>query len=45
MTGHRITAARWNISLPGLEAAKGAARPIGWPELAGDAVWLSAEQA
>src|SRR5262249_10237112 len=45
MTGQRITAARWNVSLPSFEAAKGAARPIGWPELAADAVWLSAKQA
>jgi NAD(P)-dependent dehydrogenase (short-subunit alcohol dehydrogenase family) len=45
MTGQRIIAARWDVSLPGLEAAKRAARPIGWPELAADAVWLSAKQA
>lgn len=38
--GQRITAARWDTSLPGAEAAKRAARPIGWPDLAADAVWL-----
>jgi NAD(P)-dependent dehydrogenase (short-subunit alcohol dehydrogenase family) len=45
MTGQRIIAAQWDVSLPGLEAAKRAARPIGWPELAADAVWLSAKPA
>jgi NAD(P)-dependent dehydrogenase (short-subunit alcohol dehydrogenase family) len=45
MTGQRIIAARWDVSLPGLEAAKRAARPIGWHELAADAVWLSAKPA
>jgi NAD(P)-dependent dehydrogenase (short-subunit alcohol dehydrogenase family) len=39
-TGQRITAARWETSLPGDEAARRASRPIGWPELAADAVWL-----
>jgi NAD(P)-dependent dehydrogenase (short-subunit alcohol dehydrogenase family) len=42
MTGQRITAARWDAALPGGEAARNASRPIGWPELAGDAVWLQA---
>jgi NAD(P)-dependent dehydrogenase (short-subunit alcohol dehydrogenase family) len=42
-TGQRITAARWNTAVPGIEAARGASRPIGWPELAGDAVWLEAK--
>jgi NAD(P)-dependent dehydrogenase (short-subunit alcohol dehydrogenase family) len=41
-TGQRITAARWDASLPSQEAAKRASRAIGWPELAGDAVWLTA---
>jgi NAD(P)-dependent dehydrogenase (short-subunit alcohol dehydrogenase family) len=39
-TGQRITAARWDAALPGPEAARRASRPIGWPELAADAVWL-----
>jgi NAD(P)-dependent dehydrogenase (short-subunit alcohol dehydrogenase family) len=43
MTGQRITAARWDVSLPALEAARRASRPIGWPELAADAVWLQGE--
>jgi NAD(P)-dependent dehydrogenase (short-subunit alcohol dehydrogenase family) len=45
MTGQRIIAAQWDVSLPNLEAAKRAARPIGWPELGADAVWLSAKPA
>jgi NAD(P)-dependent dehydrogenase (short-subunit alcohol dehydrogenase family) len=40
MTGRRITAARWDAGLPAAEAAARASRPIGWPELAADAVWL-----
>ncbi len=40
-TGMRITAARWDANLPGLEAAQRASRAIGWPELAADAVWLA----
>ena len=39
--GQHITAARWDISLPPAEAARRASRPIGWPELAADAVWLT----
>ncbi|MFL6935103.1 MAG: SDR family NAD(P)-dependent oxidoreductase [Xanthobacteraceae bacterium] len=38
--GQRITAARWDVTLPAEEAARRASRPIGWPELAVDAVWL-----
>jgi NAD(P)-dependent dehydrogenase (short-subunit alcohol dehydrogenase family) len=38
--GQRITAARWDTTLPVAEAARRASRPIGWPELAADAVWL-----
>jgi NAD(P)-dependent dehydrogenase (short-subunit alcohol dehydrogenase family) len=38
--GQRITAARWDTTLPPAEAAKKAARAIGWPELSADAVWL-----
>jgi NAD(P)-dependent dehydrogenase (short-subunit alcohol dehydrogenase family) len=45
MTGQRIVAARWDPSLPGLEAAGRAARAIGWPELAADAVWLAEKPA
>ena len=41
-TGQRITAARWDLGLPGPEAARRASRAIGWPELAADAVWLQA---
>jgi NAD(P)-dependent dehydrogenase (short-subunit alcohol dehydrogenase family) len=40
-TGRRITAARWDSSLPPAEAAARASRAIGWPELAADAVWLT----
>jgi NAD(P)-dependent dehydrogenase (short-subunit alcohol dehydrogenase family) len=40
-TGRRVTAARWDKSLPPAEAAALASRPIGWPELAADAVWLT----
>ncbi len=39
--GRRITAARWDVKLPGTEAAKKASREIGWPELGSDAVWLT----
>jgi NAD(P)-dependent dehydrogenase (short-subunit alcohol dehydrogenase family) len=41
--GQRITAARWDPSLPPAEAAKRARRTIGWPELAADAVWLTSK--
>jgi NAD(P)-dependent dehydrogenase (short-subunit alcohol dehydrogenase family) len=43
-TGRRITAARWDASLPDDEAAQRASRAIGWPELSGDAVWLQGAQ-
>jgi 3-oxoacyl-[acyl-carrier protein] reductase len=39
MTGQRIVAARWDPALRPTEAAMGAARAIGWPELTTDAVW------
>jgi NAD(P)-dependent dehydrogenase (short-subunit alcohol dehydrogenase family) len=39
-TGQRITAARWDSAMPMEETARRASRPIGWPELAADAVWL-----
>jgi NAD(P)-dependent dehydrogenase (short-subunit alcohol dehydrogenase family) len=39
-TGRRITAARWDKTLPNAEAAARSSRAIGWPELSADAVWL-----
>ena len=39
--GQRITAARWDASLPPAEAAKAASRAIGWPALSADAIWLT----
>jgi hypothetical protein len=39
--GRRITAARWDESLPPREAAERASRAIGWPELSADAVWMT----
>ncbi len=39
MTGQRIIAARWDPALRPAEAAMGAARAIGWPELTTDVVW------
>jgi len=39
--GRRVTAARWDVSLPPGEAAQRASRAIGWPELGADAVWLT----
>jgi NAD(P)-dependent dehydrogenase (short-subunit alcohol dehydrogenase family) len=39
--GQRITAARWDTKLLPAEAVKKASRPIGWPELGSDAVWLA----
>jgi len=44
-TGQRIVAGRWDASLPGLQAAARAARAIGCPELAADAVWLAEKPA
>ena len=40
-SGRRITAARWDKTLPAAEAAARASRAIGWPELSADAVWLT----
>jgi 3-oxoacyl-[acyl-carrier protein] reductase len=40
VTGRRITAARWDAALAPAAAAERASRPIGWPELGADAVWL-----
>jgi NAD(P)-dependent dehydrogenase (short-subunit alcohol dehydrogenase family) len=37
ITGQRITAGRWDAAAPDSGAAM---RPIGWPELGADAVWL-----
>ncbi len=45
MTGQRIIAAKWDAALPGAEAARHAARAIGWPELAADVVWPGAAPA
>lgn len=39
MTGQRIIAAKWDAALPAAEAASGASRAIGWPELGTDVVW------
>jgi NAD(P)-dependent dehydrogenase (short-subunit alcohol dehydrogenase family) len=39
-TGNRIIAGNWDAKLSGAEAARKAARAIGWPELGADAVWL-----
>jgi NAD(P)-dependent dehydrogenase (short-subunit alcohol dehydrogenase family) len=39
VNGRRFTAAEWDTSLPADEAARGAGREIGWPELAGKAWW------
>lgn len=39
-TGKRITAARWDATLPPADAFARASRDIGWPELSADAVWL-----
>ncbi len=43
-TGQRITAADWNISRPAEEAARGASRPIGWPDLADQTAWWPSSQ-
>ena len=40
-SGRRITAARWDKTLPEAEAAMRASRAIGWLELSADAVWLT----
>ena len=40
VTGQRITAGRWDATLPPAQAMQRAAREIGWPELTADAVWL-----
>lgn len=45
MTGQRIIAAKWDPALPGMEAARNAARAVGWPELAADVVWPGAAPA
>ena len=42
-TGQRIIAAKWDASLPGMQAAAKAGRAIGWPELGADAVWLQSK--
>jgi NAD(P)-dependent dehydrogenase (short-subunit alcohol dehydrogenase family) len=45
LTGQRIIAAKWDPALPPAEAAAGAARAIGWPELTGDVVWPGGKKA
>ena len=40
-SGRRITAARWDTTPQPADAAHRASRPIGWPELSADAVWLT----
>lgn len=42
--GRRITAARWQSDVSGIDAAEAASRPVGWPELAGDAIWGASAQ-
>ena len=39
MTGQRIVAAQWDMSLPAVEAARVSSRAIGWPELSTDVIW------
>lgn len=39
VTGQRVVAARWDASLPGSDAAKACAIPIGWPELVATTIW------
>ncbi|HZD90100.1 MAG TPA: SDR family oxidoreductase [Pseudolabrys sp.] len=43
-TGMRITAADWDASRSASEAARGAARPIGWPDLADQTAWWPSGQ-
>jgi NAD(P)-dependent dehydrogenase (short-subunit alcohol dehydrogenase family) len=40
-SGRRITAARWDATLPPTDAAQRSSRAIGGPELSSDAVWLT----
>lgn len=39
VTGRRITASEWDVSLPADEAAARAGRGIGWPELVSNQTW------
>ncbi len=39
LTGRRITASDWDLSLPPAEAAVAASRGIGWPELVSHQTW------
>ena len=43
-TGQRVTAADWDTSRAPDEAARGAARPIGWPDLADQTAWWPSGQ-
>ena len=43
-TGKRVTAADWDTSRSADEAARGASRPIGWPDLADQTAWWPSSQ-
>lgn len=43
-TGKRVTAADWDASRPADEAARGASRSIGWPDLADQTAWWPSSQ-
>ena len=43
-TGKRVTAADWDATRPADEAALGASRPIGWPDLADQTAWWPSSQ-
>lgn len=43
-TGQRVTAADWDTSRPPDDAARGASRPIGWPDLADQTAWWPSGQ-
>ncbi len=43
-TGQRVTAADWDAARPADEAARGASRPIGWPDLADQTAWWPSSQ-
>jgi NAD(P)-dependent dehydrogenase (short-subunit alcohol dehydrogenase family) len=44
MTGQRIVAGRWDMSLPADEAARASSRVVGWPELSADVIWPGANR-
>ncbi len=43
-TRKRVTAADWDAARPADEAARGASRPIGWPDLADQTAWWPRSQ-